>query len=147
MLITRLFSSLFGFRSDVLRYILVGGLNTAITFLLYQIFLFFFSASVSYFFSWVIGFLAVVTIYPNKIFGAKRINAVARCTFAFSYLFVFSLGLVLTSLLLSIGFNARFSILIVLFATSLSNLVFGRFIFRGRSSLVGKPRSDAYDHI
>ena len=39
-------------------------------------------------------------------------------------------------LLLSIGFNARFSILIVLFATSLSNLVFGRFIFRGRSSLV-----------
>ena len=145
VLIFRPFFSPLALRSDTLRYFFVGGINTSITFLLYQLFLFFFSASVSYFFSWIIGFLLVVTIYPGKVFGAKQINVFARCTYALSYLSVFTSGLVLTSFLLSVGFNARFSILIVLLSTSLSNLVLGRFIFR-RCSQLGSTRSDAYDH-
>ena len=130
VLIFRLLFLRFRFCSDTLRYFIFGGLNTFSTFLLYQLFLFFFSASVSYIFSWIIGFLVVVAIYPRKVFGVKRINFFSRCVFALSYLSVFTLGLVLTSSLLSIGFSARFSILVVLLSSSWSNLVLGRFIFR-----------------
>ena len=130
VLIFRPFFLRLRFCSDTLRYFIFGGLNTFLTFLIYQLFLFFFSASVSYIFSWIIGFLIVVAIYPRKVFGVKQINVFSRCAFALSYLSVFTLGLVLTSLLLSIGLSARFSILLVLLSTSLSNLVLGRFIFR-----------------
>ena len=121
------------FRSDALRYLLAGGLNTVITFLLYQFLLSFFSSSISYVMSWTAGFLIVVIFYPDKVFTGGRANFLTRSLYAFMYITVFVFGLALLSFLASIGLSSRVSILLVLFATALLNLLFGRFLFRESS--------------
>ena len=117
--------------SDALRYFFVGGFNSIITFLLYQLSLFFFPANASYFFSWIAGFLIVVFFYPDNVFVSSRISRISRLFFSFLYLFNFILGIVSLSFLSSVGLGSRFSILIVLVITSFSNFFAGRFIFRG----------------
>lgn len=118
------------FFTDALRFIFVGGLNTSVTLLLYQLFLFILSPPIAYALSWTAGFFLAILFYPTLIFLRAHSSNTARLSFALTYFLVFSSGLGLLSLFDTTGLSSRISIIFVLVLTSSLSFLAGRCIFR-----------------
>lgn len=118
--------------ADALRFLVAGVINTALTLILYQILLIFFSAHYSYLLAWFAGLLLVVMLYPDKVFPGGRRDFASRILFGGIYAIVLLAGLGLLSLLGHLGVSARLSILFVIPITTALNLALGRLFLRGR---------------
>lgn len=116
--------------ADALRFFIAGAANTLFTTAVYQILLFFLPPSISYLVAWVVGFILVLTVYPEKVFPGGQKDFVSRVLFAIAYFAVFLAGLGLLHWLNAAGLSSRFSIFAALSFTSILNLFFGRLFLR-----------------
>jgi putative flippase GtrA len=120
-----------GVRYDALRFLLAGGLNTLLTFLLYQGLLIWFGPQPAYFFAWVAGLVYVAIVYPDRVFVGSRATPLSRLLVAANYLCIYLLGAGLLALCAKLGVNARISIIFSLvLTTGLGFVTSGRILRR-----------------
>ena len=118
------------FIADSFRFLVAGGLNTLLTLGLYQLLIFALSPHLAYAVSWLAGIIFVIKVYPDRVFPGGRSDTKARIKLGLSYLGVFLLGLAILHLSCSLGVDARLAILIVICATTTTNIVVGRLLLR-----------------
>ncbi len=117
---------------ELLRFLLVGGINTLFTVLLYQFFVGIFSPTFSYALSWCIGMAFVLLTYPFFVFKGGRIRAHKFLFTLLSYLVSFLLGWGITALCSTLGIYPRLIIFIALFVTTTLNFVLGKWVWSSR---------------
>jgi putative flippase GtrA len=117
---------------DSFRFLVAGLVNTGLTILAYQAFLFYVSSQGAYALSWVLGLVFVAIVYPSRVFVGGRTDLAARIVFVAFYVGLFLLGLALMALLDRFGIPSRFSIFIVVGCTTLVNFITSRFLLRRR---------------
>lgn len=115
---------------DGLRFLFAGLMNAGVTFLVYQLLLFWTGEKVAYALSWIVGLLIVVLVYPSKVFVGGRKDLTVRLALGVSYLLVFLIGLGLLDLLTTTGVSPRVSIILVMAVTTATNFLFGRTLVR-----------------
>ena len=69
---------------DGIRFLIGGGLNTAISYLAYLFFLLFTSYQIAYALSWVVGLLIIVIFYPSKVFVGSQNSWKKNCAINWS---------------------------------------------------------------
>lgn len=116
--------------TDGLRFLIAGGLNTALTLVVYQALLFILSPSASYAISWCCGLFFVISFYPSRVFSGACADVSARVRLGISYAVLFLLGLGALRLLGWAGVSPRLAILVVLGITTASNFLVGRCVLR-----------------
>lgn len=104
----------------IIRFISLGSLNTLATIGIYQIFLFFFTPSMSYLLSWSFGFVVLTIFYPTYVFGVDlTIESVIKIIII--YLSSLFIGTQVTSYLSALEFNSRLAIFLVIVITTIFN--------------------------
>ena len=78
---------------DALRFLVAGGLNTALTSGVYFAGLAFFPSGVSFALAWFCGLLFVMALYPSRVFIGGRRTVVDRLAVGASTIVVFLIGL------------------------------------------------------
>ncbi|RFC63649.1 GtrA family protein [Fulvimarina endophytica] len=116
--------------ADALRFLVAGGLNTLLTFLIYQLALFLVSPSLAYGLAWLCGLAFVMVFYPSRVFAQKNTQLRNRLALAATYLIVFFVGLATIDILSRLGMPPRYSIIFAIVVTTVSNFVCGRFLVR-----------------
>lgn len=116
--------------ADALRFLVAGGLNTLLTFLLYQLALFVVSPSLAYGLAWLCGLVFVVVFYPSRVFAQKNTKLGNRLAIAATYLIVFFIGLATIDILSRFGMPPRYSVIFAIVVTTVSNFIGGRFLVR-----------------
>ncbi|MFC1701368.1 hypothetical protein ACFL1J_01275 [Pseudomonadota bacterium] len=116
--------------ADGLRFIIAGGINTILTLCIYQFALFFLSHSFAYAFSWLVGILYLIIVYPTKVFpggnnSPKRIGVATAI-----YLVVFMISLWSLDFIVSTGLHERLAIFVVLVMSASLNFVLMRLVYR-----------------
>jgi len=115
---------------DSVRFLLAGGINTVATLALYQILLVFFSHTVSYSISWIIGILLVVIYYPTKVFPGGY-NSIYHClSVILIYALVFVMSLWFLGILVKLEVNPRVAIIYVLILSTMLNFLLIRVVYR-----------------
>src|SRR6476659_10705664 len=84
---------------DALRFAIAGILNTSLTLLAYQLFLFVMPRQGAYALSWVCGIVFVLVFYPSQVFMGGRTKWMSRICLGLSYGVIFLLGLAVLELL------------------------------------------------
>lgn len=130
--------------SDIERFLLVGAANTAVTFLLYQILLFWIDARVAYAITWVVGIVAVAVFYPTA-FRVPHASAGKRAMIVLVYFTSFALGLTLVAGGRSLGLD-RFAIIAALAVTIPYNFLLMKLVLRGNNRFSGPPVSTTLSH-
>jgi hypothetical protein len=115
---------------DALRFAIAGILNTSLTLLAYQLFLFVMPRQGVYALSWVCGIVFVLVFYPSQVFTGGRTSWMARICLGLSYGVIFLLGLAILELLNSTDISPRISIFLVTAVTTLASFLVGRFLLR-----------------
>lgn len=120
-----------GIIKDGLRFLIGGGLNTAISYLSYLFFLLFTNYQMAYALSWVLGLFIIVIFYPSKVFVGSQ-NSWKKTAFLIGqYVLVFFCGLQCLKAL--VGYTAMSEQLAALFTmvfTTLLNFLLMRFLYR-----------------
>lgn len=115
---------------DSIRFAAAGLINTGLTILAFQVLLYFTSSQLSYVFSWIIGLIFVLFVYPDRVFFGGRTDYVSRIFLIIIYLALFFMGLTLMNLIDLLGIPSRLSIFIVVGCTTLANFFASRFWLR-----------------
>ena len=116
--------------ADGLRFIIAGSINTILTLCIYQFALFFLSHSVAYAFSWLVGILYLIIVYPTKVFPGGN-NSPMRIGVATAiYLVVFMISLWSLDFIVSAGLHERLAIFVVLVLSASLNFVLMRLVYR-----------------
>ena len=116
---------------DGLRFLVGGGLNTAISYLAYLFFLLFTHYQVAYAWSWVVGLLIIVIFYPSRVFVGSQ-NSWKKTTLLIAqYVLVFFFGLqCLKSLVVYVGVSEQLAALFTMAFTTVLNFLLMRLLFR-----------------
>lgn len=115
---------------DALRFLIAGGLNTALTSLVYFVGLAIVPSSAAYAVAWLAGLAFVMVFYPDRVFPGSRTAVADRLAMGASVVVVFLVGL--ASLLLFRGMlqNAAAAFFATLALTTILNFVISRWILR-----------------
>ncbi len=118
---------------DAGRFLLAGGLNTLLSYLLYLLLLLVVSYQVAYALSWVFGVLFIALVYPTRVFPGSERSTRKLLVLVGQYVSVFLFGLFcITFTTASLGVDERLSALITMAITTALNFFLGRLLFRGR---------------
>ena len=116
--------------SDAVRFLVAGGLNTALTTLVYFAGLLVASPAVSYTIAWLVGLAFVMIFYPDRVFVGGDNSLKARLMLGAVTIGVFLIGLGLLQILIRLTGEARIAFLLTLLATTAINFVAGRTLLR-----------------
>jgi putative flippase GtrA len=119
--------------SDAIRFLLAGGLNTALTSAVYFAGLTVLSSGISYTIAWLVGLAFVMMFYPDRVFPGGRTGFADRLAVGGSVVAVFVAGLATLHLLeraLQSRAAAFFSTLVI---TTMLNFLVSRWILRRRN--------------
>lgn len=121
-----------GLYKQVFRFAGAGVINTALTFVLYQLLLFALSPSVAYALTWLVGLSLVVAVYPAAVFGRSETSSARRAAVAATYLLGFVIGLLVLRATIAWADAPRAAILASLAATSAFNFLVMRLVLSDR---------------
>lgn len=121
--------------SDAGRFLGAGTLNTAFTLIIYQVLLFWLSATASYAGAWLVGLVFVALVYPSHVFKGGRTGNRARLLTASVYLLSFVVGLATVEVLGAAFGVERLAIFGALLITTIFNFVLMRVVLRGSGRL------------
>ena len=117
---------------DGLRFLLGGGLNTTISYLVYLFFLLFTSYQIAYALSWLVGLLIIVIFYPSKVFVGSQNSWKKIVLLIGQYILVFFCGLqCLKAMVVYVGVSEQVAALFTMALTTLFNFLLMRLLFRG----------------
>jgi putative flippase GtrA len=116
--------------SDAARFLVAGGLNTALTTLVYFAGLLLASPGVSYTIAWLVGLAFVMVFYPDRVFVGGDNSLKARVMLGAVTVGVFVIGLGLLQVFIQLTGEARIAFLLTLVATTVINFVAGRTLLR-----------------
>jgi putative flippase GtrA len=124
------FISAVGFTPEFIRFLIVGGINTLSSYIIYTLFLLFFSYPIAYTLAYIIAIF--VSYYLNTIFVFKHKTSLSKALqFPFVYLTQFLVGFVLLFILIDIlGFNEFLAPFFVVLITIPVTFVLSRFIIK-----------------
>jgi len=115
---------------DAVRFLVAGGLNTALTSLVYFIGLTVVPSGVSYTMAWLAGLAFVMMYYPERVFLGGRTGIADRLAMGASVIAVFLIGLASLHLLERALKNATAAFFITLVMTTILNFAISRWILR-----------------
>ncbi|MDR7222768.1 hypothetical protein [Aminobacter aminovorans] len=115
---------------DAVRFLVAGGLNTALTSLVYFIGLTVVPSGVSYTMAWLAGLAFVMVYYPERVFLGGRTGIADRLAMGASVIAVFLIGLASLHLLERALTNATAAFFITLVMTTILNFAISRWILR-----------------
>jgi len=116
--------------SDALRFLIAGGLNTALTTLVYFAGLMVALPAVSYTIAWLVGLAFVMVFYPDRVFVGGDNSLKGRLMLGAITIGVFLIGLGLLQLFIRLTGDARIAFLLTLVATTAINFLAGRTLLR-----------------
>lgn len=119
-----------GLSGDAMRFIIAGGLNTALTSGIYFVLVLMVSPEIAYTISWIAGLTFVVLIYPDRVFVGGRKSWTDRLMLGATTIGVFALGLIVLRTLTMLGNTPQIAFILTLFCTTLANFLLGRFVLR-----------------
>lgn len=119
-----------GWFRDAGRFLVAGLANAGLTLCVYQGLLFLMPHQPAYTGAWMCGLLFVMVVYPKRVFPDGRRRWSATAMLGLSYVIVFAIGLVVLEALTQVGMVPRLAIVFVMAATTVSNFVLARTIFR-----------------
>lgn len=120
-----------GLSYDALRFVIAGGINTAISYGVYWLLLIWLSYQLAYALSWVFGLLLVVALYPSKVFVGSQNSRKKQLLVAAQYLVVFCAGLGLLSILVDyLSVPPAWAAIIVMVFTTVLNFGLMRLLYR-----------------
>lgn len=116
---------------DGIRFLIGGGLNTAISYLAYLFFLLFTSYQIAYALSWVVGLLIIVIFYPSKVFVGSQNSWKKTALLIGQYVLVFFCGLeCLKALVVYAGVSEQVAALFTMAITTILNFLLMRLLYR-----------------
>ena len=116
---------------DGLRFLIGGGLNTAISYLAYLFFLLFTSYQIAYALSWVMGLLIIVIFYPSKVFVGSQNSWKKTALLIVQYVVVFFCGLqCLKILVVYADISEQVAALFTMAFTTVLNFLLMRLLYR-----------------
>lgn len=118
---------------DAVRFLIAGGLNTALTSLVYFIGLTVVPSGVSYTMAWLAGLAFVMVYYPDRVFPGGRTGIADRLAMGASVIAVFLIGLASLHLLERALTSAAAAFFITLALTTILNFAISRWILRRAS--------------
>lgn len=117
---------------DAIRFLVAGGLNTALTSVVYVAGLAFFPSGVSYAIAWLCGLVFVMALYPNRVFIGGRRTVADRMAMGGSTVVVFLIGLGSLHFLEAALKNSVAAFFVTLALTTALNFSISRWILRRR---------------
>lgn len=117
-------------RADAVRFLVAGGLNTALTSLVYFAGLAVLPSGLSYAIAWLAGLLFVMVLYPERVFPGGRTGFADRLALGGSIIVVFLIGLASLHFLRSILQKTAAAFFITLAITTILNFLISRWILR-----------------
>ena len=119
------------FIGDAVRFLLAGGLNTALSYLVYLLLNFVVSYQIAYGLSWLFGLLFVVIFYPSKVFMGSENTWKKIALLILQYIVVFLCGLQFLMLLVSyVGLSEALAALLTMVFTTGLNFILMRLLYR-----------------
>lgn len=115
---------------DAVRFLIAGGLNTALTSIVYFAGLTVLTSSLSYGLAWLTGLVFVMTFYPDRVFPGGRSGLADRLAIGGSIVVMFAIGLVILRVLESVLRNTALAFFVTLATTTILNFVISRWILR-----------------
>lgn len=115
---------------DAVRFLVAGGLNTALTSLVYFTGLSVLPSGLSYALAWLAGLVFVMVFYPDRVFPGGRTGIADRLAIGASIAVVFVLGLATLKTLENVLQNAAAAFFVTLAITTVLNFVISRWILR-----------------
>jgi len=116
---------------DGLRFLIGGGLNTAISYLTYLFFLLFTHYQLAYTLSWVVGLLMIVIFYPSKVFVGSQNSWKKTVLLIVQYILVFFCGLqCLKVLVIYVSVSEQVAALFTMVLTTVLNFLLMRLLYR-----------------
>lgn len=116
--------------ADAIRFLVAGGLNTALTTLIYFAGLTVFPSSFSYGLAWLAGLVFAMVFYPDRVFPGGRTGFADRLAIGASIAIVFVVGLVSLQVLERILQNTAVAFFVTLATTTILNFLISRWILR-----------------
>ncbi|TPM10060.1 hypothetical protein FJ960_04855 [Mesorhizobium sp. B2-3-11] len=117
-------------RADAVRFLVAGGLNTALTSLIYFAGLVVLPSGLSYTIAWLAGLLFVMMFYPERVFLGGRTGFADRLAMGGSIIVVFLIGLASLHFLRSIQQKTAIAFFLTLAVTTILNFLISRWILR-----------------
>ncbi len=119
------------FFKDGVRFLIGGGLNTAISYLAYLLFLLLFNYQIAYALSWVVGLLIIVIFYPSKVFVGSHSSWKKTVVLVGQYVLVFFCGLLcLKMLVVYMEISEQLAALFTMGFTTVLNFLLMRLLYR-----------------
>ncbi|WP_352661094.1 GtrA family protein [Mesorhizobium australicum] len=115
---------------DAVRFLVAGGLNTALTSVIYFAGLTVLPSDWSYALAWLAGLVFAMAIYPDRVFPGGRTGFADRLTIGGSIAVVFVVGLAILHVLESFLQNAPVAFFSTLATTTILNFLISRWILR-----------------
>lgn len=115
--------------AEILRFLIAGLTNTALTLGIFQVLVTFLDPAIAYSLCWLSGLLFVAITYPTFVFNVHR-NWANALALIIVYASVFVLGLLLIRTSEALLLNLRVGIFIVVIITTISNYIGSRLALR-----------------
>lgn len=122
-----------GVIKDALRFLIAGGLNTGLSYLVFLVALMVVNYQWAYAISWIFGLLLVVIFYPSKVFVGSNNSRQKQLLVVIQYLLVFAAGLGFLSLLVDyLAINAAIAAIVTMGFTMGLNFLLMRLLYRNK---------------
>lgn len=116
---------------DGVRFLIGGGLNTAISYLAYLFFLLFTNYQTAYALSWIVGLLVIIIFYPSKVFVGSQNSWKKIGILIGQYVLVFFCGLqCLKALVFYVAMSEQVAALFTMVFTTALNFLLMRLLYR-----------------
>ncbi|PBB82378.1 hypothetical protein CK218_05890 [Mesorhizobium sp. WSM3879] len=116
--------------SDAIRFLVAGGLNTALTSLIYFVGLTVLPSAISYMIAWLLGLAFVMVFYPDRVFPGGRAGFADRLAVGSSAVAVFVAGLATLHFLERVLQSRTAAFFATLAVTTMLNFLVSRWILR-----------------
>lgn len=117
---------------DALRFLVAGGINTALTTLVYFLGLQLTSPTLSYGLAWLVGLAFVVTLYPDQVFSGGRATTRDRLAVGAVTVLTFASGLMILHNVERALESPALAFVITIAATTVLNFTLSRWVLRRR---------------
>ncbi|WP_189354534.1 GtrA family protein, partial [Mesorhizobium sp. M2A.F.Ca.ET.039.01.1.1] len=114
--------------SDAIRFLVAGGLNTALTSAVYFAGLTVLPSAISYTIAWLAGLVFVMVFYPDRVFPGGRAGFADRLAVGGSVAVVFAAGLAILHFLERVLQSHAAAFFATLAATTMLNFLVSRWI-------------------
>jgi putative flippase GtrA len=117
---------------DVTRFLIAGGINTALTASVYLLAAIVLQPVLAYALSWGVGLVFVAIVYPDRVFKGGRTDLRSRFLLAAATVGVFLVGAASLEALVGLTHIHQIAFFITLAITASLNFALARTILRGR---------------